>query len=95
KRVEEYLKDYTIVTSLVQFPVNPPGDNDYLLIYSVINKLTNKELLITAFPINQGSYDGIVDSKNLGADQKIQVRYNAYLGDLGQNLKGIRKLIKK
>jgi hypothetical protein len=94
-RVEEVLKDYTIITTLVHFPLKRPGeDNEYLLIYSIDNKKLNKELLITAFPVNADSYNKIVAPQGLGPNQKIQLRYNGYLAGLGQNLTGTRKLTK-
>ena len=94
-RVEEILPEYTLVTTLVKLPRKKAGEeNDYLLIYSTISKKLNKELLVTAFPVNQDSYNKIVASETLGPDQKITLRYNAYLQDLGKDLKGIRKLIK-
>lgn len=94
-RVEEILPEYTLVTTLVKLPRKKAGEeNDYLLIYSTISKKLNKELLVTAFPVNQDSYNKIVASETLGPNQKITLRYNAYLQDLGKDLKGIRKLIK-
>lgn len=95
ERVEEILKDYIIVTSLVHFPTKKTGeDNEYLLIYSTINKQLNKELLVTVFPINAESYNKIVMKENMGTNQKVILRYNAYLAGIGQNLTGTRKLIK-
>lgn len=94
ERLEENLKDYTLVTTLVHFPNKTGDDNEYLLIYSTINKLLNKELLVTVFPINAESYKGITANDSLGNNQKIVVRYNAYLAGIEQNLTGKRLLIK-
>ena len=90
-RLEEVLKDYTIVTTFVPF-LN--SVNDYLLIYSVVSHLDKKEQLITVFPVNAESYKKAVAQENLGTDQKISLRYNAYLPGLSAELKGIRKVTK-
>lgn len=95
-RVEEELKDHTLVTTLVRFPVKlMVSENDYLLIYSTINHATNKELLVTAFPVNADSHAKITALNGMGPNQKITLRYNAYLDGIGQSLTGTRKLIKK
>ena len=95
-RVEEKIKDHTLVTTLVRFPVKlMVSENDYLLIYSTVNQLTKKEALITAFPVNADSYEKIVANSAMGPDQKITLRYNAYLEGVGSNLTGTRKLIKR
>jgi hypothetical protein len=93
-RVEEVLKDHTLVTTLVHFPKISGDENEYLLIYSTINKQLNKEQLVTFFPINADSYNKIVAHDTLGKNQKIALRYNAYLAGVGQNLTGSRLLIK-
>ncbi len=95
-RIEEATKDYTLVTTLVRFPVKlMVSENDYLLIYSSVNQQTKKELLITVFPINAESYEKIIAPNTMGANQKITLRYNAYLDGVEQNLTGTRKHIKK
>jgi hypothetical protein len=94
ERVEENLKDYTLVTTLVRFPNKTGDENEYLLIYSTLNKLLNKEQLVTVFPINAESYRGITAHDSLGKNKKIVVRYNAYLAGVEQNLTGNRLLIK-
>lgn len=95
-RVEEEIKGYTLVTTLVRYPVKlMVADSDYLLIYSTVNHQTNKELLVTAFPINAEAYGKIIDKSAMGLNQKITLRYNAYLDGVGNNLTGVRKLIKK
>lgn len=95
-RVEEVTKDYTLVTTLVRFPVKIMIEEyDYLLIYSTINHASNKELLVTAFPVNAESYEKIIAKSEMGPNQKITLRYNAYLPGIENNLTGTRKLIKK
>ncbi|MBC7427814.1 MAG: hypothetical protein H7336_04320 [Bacteriovorax sp.] len=96
ERLEESTKDYTIVTSLVKLPNKVDNDdNEYLLIYSVDDHRVQKELLITAFPINTDAYKKIVAPESLGANQKITLRYNAYLDGGEKNFIGTRKLVKK
>lgn len=95
-RVEEEIKGHTLVTTLVRFPVKlMVAENDYLLIYSTVNQVTKKEFLVTAFPINAESYEKIIAKNTLGPNQKITLRYNAYLQGIEHNLTGTRKLIKK
>lgn len=94
-RLEEVLKDYTLVTTFVPYPVKPDqSENSYLLIYSVVNHFDEKETLITAFPINQETYTKTTAPETLGDNQKITLRYNAYLVGVGKDLKGKRKLTK-
>ncbi|MFA6235815.1 MAG: hypothetical protein WC635_00700 [Bacteriovorax sp.] len=94
-RVEEATKDCLIVTTLVKLNAKRElEENDYLLIYSIHDLRVNKEFLITAFPINSESYDKILAPETLGSNQKITLRYNAYLEGLDKNLVGTRKLIK-
>ena len=95
-RVEETIKGYTFVTTLVSFPVKIlVEENDYLLIYSIIDHTLNKEFLVTAFPVNAESRDEITEEVNMGNNKPIKLRYNAYLEGIGNNLTGTRKLIKK
>lgn len=94
-RVEEILPEITLVTTLVKLPrKKEKEENDYLLIYSSVSKKLNKEQLITVFPVNEESYKKITAKEGLGPNQKITLRYNAYLEGLGRELKGTRKLIK-
>lgn len=94
-RVEEILPSVTLVTTFVKLPRKTASEeNDYWLIYSTIDSKLNKELLITAFPVNQDTYNKTTAKESLGDNQKISVRYNAYLEGLGKDLKGTRKLIK-
>lgn len=95
-RVEEEIKDHTLVTTLVRYPVKlMVSESDYLLIYSTVNHLTKKESLITVFPIDAKAYEKIVAQNAMGPNKKIALRYNTYLEDVGNNLIGSRKLIKK
>ena len=95
-RLEESTKDYTIVTNLVKLPSKIENDDtDYLLIYSINDHRVQKELLITAFPINTDAYKKIVAPETLGTDKKISLHYNAYLEGSEKNNIGSRKLFKK
>ncbi|MBP9681606.1 MAG: hypothetical protein KBD76_09390 [Bacteriovorax sp.] len=86
--------NHVLRTTLVKLPLKKAEEeNDYLLIYSILNSVTQKEVLITAFPITTGAYLKIVESANLGEGRPIVVRYNAYLeGFMEQNLTGPRIL---
>ncbi len=96
QRIEESTKDFILVTNLVKIPrKQEKEENDYLLIYSINDLRINKEFLITAFPVNTESHDKIVEPSGLGPNQKITIRYNAYLEGAGNNLTGTRKLILK
>lgn len=88
------LHDITLRTTLVKLPFKrAEEENDYLLIYSVFNPKTHKELLITAFPIKKEAYKKIVEGDSLGTKRPIIVRYNAYLeGYMDKNLTGTKKL---
>lgn len=73
---------YVLSTYFVKFQSPDLEDkNTHLLIYKVTNQKTNKEELITAFPINQQSYLKSIDSNLLGEDRPILVRYNAFIGE--------------
>lgn len=93
-RIEEILKEHTLVTTLVHFPHKSGDDNEYLLIYSVIDKQLAKELLITTFPINAEAYKKLMNKELFGEQKKITLRYNAHIQGLEQNLTGARKLMK-
>jgi hypothetical protein len=83
-------------TSLVRLPFKKPSEeNDYLLIYSVLNPKNQKEVLITAFPIKKEAYKTITSEESLGVNQPIIIRYNTYLeGLMEQKLTGVRKFLK-
>jgi hypothetical protein len=84
----------TLRTTLVRLPFKREGEeNDYLLIYSVLNPKKKKEVLITAFPIKKDAYKKITARESLGVNQPIIVRYNAYLeGLMEQKLTGVKKI---
>lgn len=94
EHLEEELPGFTLRTSLIHFPFKREHEeNEYLLIYSVLNQSLKREVLITAFPITHDAYKKIVDPKNLGTKQPISIRYNAYLaGLMDQKLSGNRKI---
>ena len=80
------------VTSHKEFPIifkthlvklqNKDGneENSYVLIYSIKDKLTKIEKLITAFPIKKDAYVKTLDPILLGEQRPILVRYNASIG---------------
>lgn len=96
KLVEEEISqsDFTLRTSLVKLPFKQATEeNDYLLIYSIWNQKEGREILITAFPINKSAFAKIVDQKEMGKNQNIAVRYNAYLeGFMDYKIVGDRKI---
>ena len=89
KKITEILR-----TTLVKLPQKRANEeNDFLLIYSIFNPELRKELLITAFPIKNDAYNSITSTKQLGTNQPIVLRYNAYLDGLeGEKLSGNRIL---
>ena len=67
-------------TTLVKLPKKRPlEENDFLLIYTILTPDTHREVLITAFPIKNDAYNSITSTKQLGTNQPIVLRYNAYL----------------
>lgn len=89
-RLEEKTTDIDLITTFVQFPY-PTGDtNQYLLIYSTRNEITDEEKLITVFPVNEESFKKTTDPKNLGAEKLIQLKYNAFLPNQTFPIKGNR-----
>lgn len=96
QRVDEITKDFILTTNLVKLPKKQDKEeNSYLLIYSVNDLRTNKELLITAFPVNTETHDKILAPETLGNNQKIALRYNVYIEGAGNSFTGTRKLIIK
>ena len=83
-------------TTLVGLPLKRVGEqNDYLLIYSLLNPKNNKEVLITAFPIKIDAYKIITALESTGVNKPIIIRYNAYLeGFMDRKLTGIKNLLK-
>lgn len=93
EHLDEDLENYTLRTTLLRLPFKGEGEeNDYLLIYSIMDKLASKEFLVTAFPIKKDAYKKIVAPEGLGANRPVVLRYNAYLdGLMEQKLTGNRK----
>ena len=85
---------FSIRTTLVHFPFKSSSEeNDYLLIYSILNKELKKEVLITAFPIKKDAYNKITAHEFMGTNQPISIRYNAYLeGYMDQKISGVKKI---
>jgi hypothetical protein len=80
----------TLRTDLVAFPSGGVS-NAYWLVYSV--KQGDRAQLISAFPVAEGFYDTVVNPAQLGENQPIKTRYNAYVeGITGQDWKGTRRL---
>ena len=93
-RLEETIPGYKLVTSFVKLLAKAPDEkNDYLLIYSTINLESQKEELITAFPVNEETFKKTTDPKDLGANKSITLRYNAFIPDMGTSFKGLRSLL--
>jgi hypothetical protein len=92
--LEEVLLDFTLRTTLVKLPMkDSASENEYLLIYSILNHKFDKELLITAFLITNNAYTKIIAPQSLGDNQPIVIRYNAFINGLMDcNLSGKRKL---
>lgn len=92
-RLEEDIGQYVLVTTFVEIP-KKTDQNEFLLIYSTVNKSNHEEKLITAFPVNKETYQKTTAPSELGENKKITLRYNAYLERPEQSFKGSRKLIK-
>lgn len=97
EHLDEELPNHTLRTTLLRLPFKKElEENDYLLIYSIVDKQLKKESLITVFPITTEAYNKIITPEALGINQPIVIRYNAYLeGLMGQKLSGVRKLSKE
>lgn len=81
-------------TALVKLPFKRSDEeNEYWLIYTLLNQKDRNEVLITAFPIKRDAYNKITDAADLGKNRLIAVRYNAYVaGLMDQKLMGTRKI---
>ncbi len=66
--------------------------NDFLLIYTYQDKRLGKEWLITAFPVNARSFEGVSQASTLGLNQKIQLRYNAVIEGFPEKATGERTI---
>ena len=81
-------------TDLVEFPHAVDGEtNTHLLIYSVNDSRSGGSVLITAFPVTKSFVEMALNPKNLGHDQPVVSRYNAYIVDMsGRKLRGSREV---
>jgi hypothetical protein len=79
-RLEEIVGSTVIRTDFVPFIQAGVGSNSHLLIYSFLEQGEPK--LITAFPVAQGFVDRALSPKDLGENQPIMTRYNAYIEGL-------------
>lgn len=88
-------RSVTLRTDLVEFKKLPEGQkNSHLLIYSVNDPLLGGARLITAFPVEKGFTEKVLNPENLGQDKTIQARYNAFIeGFNGTEVKGNRQVI--
>ena len=79
-------------TTLVLLPQKmTTEENDYLLIYTIIDQKGANEFLITAFPITASAYQKIINPDELGQKRPIVLRYNAYWpGLMDKKLTGSR-----
>ena len=69
-----------IRTHFVHFQaLSEPKQNEFLLIYSILDLTTHTEQLITVFPINKDSYLKTTDPLLMGADRPILSKYNMHL----------------
>jgi hypothetical protein len=84
-------------TTLIHLPIKQDREeNDYLLIYSIFSSNSNKEKLVTAFPIKEEAFKKITSPMMLGASQPIVLRYNAYVNNFtDKSFLGVRKLLQK
>ena len=81
-------------TDLLEFQ-QKLGKNTHLLVYSVLDSSIGKQRLITAFPVNSGFVDGVLDSSKLGSDKTIKTRYNTHVDDFSDvttSFSGLREL---
>lgn len=90
-------KEMSILTTLVELPKKLKSEeNDYLLVYTLEDPITQKGELITAFPIKKDAYLKIVATEGLGENKDITLRYNVFKEGFGpERLKGSRELIEK
>lgn len=97
EHLEEEIPGFVLRTSLLRLPLKSESEeNDYLLIYSILDQSKNKESLITVFPIKADAYQKLTDPKTLGNNRPISIRYNAYLaGLMDQKLTGNRRIFKE
>jgi hypothetical protein len=83
EHLEEILPRFTLRTTFLKFPKRLAGEeNDYLLIYSIMDQTLHKEFLITAFPVKKEAYQKTIAPEELGVNRPVTIRYNAYLEGL-------------
>lgn len=84
-----------IKTTFVTLPKKLPNEeNDFLLIYSYLDKKLKKEWIITAFPITKRTYEGLLLPQTLGDNQVITQKYNAFIEGVKSPSKGKRIILK-
>ena len=90
-------KNVILRTTLIHLPIKQDREeNDYLLIYSIFSSNSNKEKLVTAFPIKEEAFKKITSPMMLGASQPIVLRYNAYVKNFtDKSCLGVRKMLQK
>lgn len=95
-RLEEEVENYVIVTTFIKFPKKSLDEkNDYMLVYSTLNKLNGEEKLITVFPVTGETLAKTTAPSELGQNKTISLRYNAYVKNLATKLTGQRRLLKQ
>ena len=93
KTVTEKVSHFTLKTTFVSLIKKRQDEtNDYLLIYSFQDERLGKEWLITAFPVNERTFEGVSQASTLGNNQKIQLRYNAIIEGFPENARGDRTI---
>ena len=86
---------YTIKSTFIKFLSKAASEeNDYLLIYSIKNRETKIEKIITAFPIKKDAYLKMIDPNLLGQDRPVIIKNNAYMAiDKNIRLSGNRLIL--
>lgn len=95
--LEEEFSTFSMRTTLIPLPRKLDDEqNDYLLIYSLLDRGLSREFLITIFPIKTDAYSKITSAEFLGSNMPIMIRYNAYLdGMMNKKLNGVRRLLRQ
>jgi hypothetical protein len=97
EHLEEEIPGFILRTALIRFPFKKETEeNDYLLVYSIMNEKFKKEFLITAFPIKKEAYKKIISPQMLGINKPIVIRYNGHLEEFTErSLLGTRSFQKE
>lgn len=90
--LKEKTNRYVFKTVLIEFK-ELTNNQSHLLIYTFEDLILKKEVLITAFPINQKSFNKLIDEKHLGASKVIVPRYNIFIQENISTLSGERSLV--